>query len=178
MDAFEYAVKETLDLEGGFGNDPDDRGGATNFGITQEELDTALERFIISGITHVQQLTPALAKAIYKTDYWHKIRLSEVRNIYVAAEMFDTGVNMGTTKAVLLAQKALNYLGESLAEDGDIGPKTIEALNRWSVKDERALLVCLNGFQFIRYVEIKKNNPTQVKFTRGWTKRIQGYKEV
>jgi lysozyme family protein len=85
---------------------------------------------------------------------------------------------MGTSQAVLISQKALNYLGESLAEDGEIGPKPIEALNRWSVKDERALLVCLNGFQFIRYVEIKKNNPSQVKFTRGWTKRIQGYKEV
>jgi len=49
-------------------------------------------------------------------------------------------------------------------------------LNKWSSKDERALFVCLNGFQFIRYVGIVEMNASQKRFARGWTKRIQTYR--
>jgi hypothetical protein len=41
----------------------------------------------------------------------------------------------------------------------------------------RALFICLNGFQFKRYVQIIENNVTQKRFARGWTKRIQSYRE-
>ena len=174
---FDYAFEETLGLEGGYSDDPDDRGGVTNYGITQATLEDVLRRFVISGITHVSQLTPVLAKAIYKTDYWNKIQLYQVNNVYVAAEIFDTAVNMGRKAAIIIVQKALNYLGENLIEDGIIGPRTIKALNRWAKKDERALLVTLNGFQFKRYVEIVKNKASQQKFGRGWTKRVSLYQK-
>ena len=96
---FDYAFEETLGLEGGYSDDPDDRGGVTNYGITQATLEDALRRSVISGIIHVSQLTPVLVKAIYKTDYWNKIQLYQVNNVYVAAEIFDTAVNMGRKAA-------------------------------------------------------------------------------
>ena len=129
MNNFDYAFEETLGLEGGYSDDPDDRGGVTNYGITQATLEDALKRFVISGITHVSQLTLVLAKAIYKTDYWNRIRLNQIYNIYIAAEIFDTAVNMGRKAAIIIVQKALNYLGENLIEDGIIGPRTIKALS-------------------------------------------------
>jgi len=178
MDAFDYAFQQTLGLEGGFSDDPDDKGGRTNYGITEAVFRDALNRMVISGVSDIKDLTTAQAKAIYKTDYWLKIRLNDVRDISIAAEIFDTAVNMGTTMAIKIAQRALNFLGERLEVDGVPGPKTIDALNRWSAKDARALFVCLNGYQFIRYVEIVTNNASQMKFSRGWTKRVQSYQKV
>ena len=56
-----------------------------------------------------------------------------------------------------------------------MGPKTIAAINKWAEKDQRALFICLNGFQFMQYVKIVSGNDTQKKFARGWTKRVQSY---
>jgi hypothetical protein len=75
----------------------------------------------------------------------------------------------------LIVQRALNFLGETLAEDGQMGPRTIEGLNRWLGKDSPCLFKCLNGFQFIHYVKIIEDNPGQKVFSRGWMKRIQEY---
>jgi len=173
MDAFEYAVNQTLSFEGIYSNNPDDRGGETKYGITKREFERALEKCIISGVSDIKDLTVVQAKAIYKINYWFSIRLNEVDSYLIASEMFDTAVNMGTGTAVKIAQDALNFLGENLEVDGKIGPNTIEAINKWCKKDERALFVALNGEQYIRY----KNN-SQMMFHRGWTKRIQSYKEV
>jgi len=172
MDSFEYAFIKTLGAEGGYSDDPFDKGGETNLGITKAVFEDALNRMVISGVSDVKDLTVAQAKAIYKVDYWHKIRLGEVKSREIAAEIFDIGVNAGTKRAILITQKALNYLGENLAEDGAMGPITLAAVNKWTEKDKRALLICLNGCQFIWYIEIIKNNPSQKKFFRGWTKRI------
>ncbi len=176
MDAFDYAFQQTLGLEGGYSDDPDDKGGRTNYGITEAVFRDALHRMVISGVSDISKVTIAQAKAIYKTDYWHAIRLGEILDIAIAAEIFDTAVNMGTGAAVRIAQKALNFLGEKLIGDGAMGPLTIAALNEWCAKDPRALCVCLNGFQFMRYVEIVKKNNAQAKFARGWTKRVQAYR--
>lgn len=190
MNAFDYAAKETLGLEGGNSNDPDDRGGETNYGVTQKTLQDALNRGIISGIKHVSQLTPDLVKTIFKEDYWKKIQLDKVYNLFVAAEIFDTAVNSGPGKAVIIAQMALDYLGEVVTIDGVMGPQTISLLNKWGARDERALLVALNGFQFIHFVLIVDDkdlidkmatmvraSSDQTKFSRGWTKRVSFYRE-
>lgn len=190
MDAFDYAYAQTGGLEGGEVNDPLDRGGHTIHGITETTFREALRRGVISGVDRLQDLTPAQEKAIYKTMYWHEIRLGEIRDICIAAEIFDTGVNSGTGRATFLAQLALEYLGEKLAVDGIMGSGTIGLLNKWCAKDPRALMVALNGFQFIHYVAIieedllqaimdkVKSDSSQVRFARGWTKRIQEYRKI
>lgn len=173
---FDYAFGQTLGYEGGYSYETDDRGGRTKYGITEAVYLDACRRGIINlTAPDIRDLTMEQAKAIYLTDYWNRLRLNEVKDAAIAAEIFDTAVNMGRTAATLICQRALNYLGESLEEDGIMGRKTIEALNKWADKDSRALFVCLNGFQFMRYVAIVKENETQHKFARGWTKRVQSY---
>ncbi len=176
MKPFDYAFEQTLCLEGGYSDDPADRGGRTNWGITEATLKDAYKRGLI-GTSDVAQLNKDEARMIYKADYWDALRLDSVLSPAIAAEIFDTAVNMGRSAAVKILQEALNYLSESLAVDGAMGMKTLEALNKWSSKDERALMVCLNGFQFMRYVGIIEMNASQKRFARGWTKRIQTYKE-
>ena len=150
MTAFDNAFAQTVAYEGGYSNDPDDHGGRTMYGITEEVFKDAIRRGIISPIkTDVREITLEQAKAIYLFDYWHKLRLNSVSDSMIAAEILD--------------------------EDGIMGDKTLEALNRWSRKDKRALFICLNGFQFARYVAIVEGNGTQHRFVRGWTKRVQSY---
>ncbi|MBN2439388.1 MAG: hypothetical protein JXL20_12400 [Deltaproteobacteria bacterium] len=187
---FDYAFKKTFALEGGEVNDPHDRGGHTNYGITQATLDSALKRGVVSGIRSVSELTPAIARQIYLVDFWHSIRLGEVKNIEIAAEMFDTGVNMGPGKAVLIAQLALAYLGERLDIDGRMGPQTMGLINKWCAKDPHAFFKILNGFQFIGYVDLVngelvdkiqsyfRDDPMQQRNAHGWMKRVQEYETV
>lgn len=177
MNPFDYAFERTVLLEGGYSADPMDRGGRTKYGITQVVLDDARRRGLVSA-QDVALLHRDEAKIIYKTDYWTALSLDAVLSPSIAAEIFDTAVNMGKSAAVRIVQESLNYLGESLKVDGIMGIKTLGAINRWCTRDERALYVCLNGFQFMRYVEIVMNNGTQQRFARGWTKRIQTYREV
>lgn len=174
---FDYAFNQTIGHEGSkFTNNPADRGGPTKYGITEAVYKAAIKRKIINPVSvGIRNLTERDAKAIYLFDYWNRMRLNEVVDRYIAAEIFDTSVNMGRKAAAMICQKALNYLGESLEEDGIMGPKTINALNRWSDKDPRALHICLNGFQFMRYTEIVKGDGTQHAFARGWTRRVQSY---
>lgn len=165
MDAFERAFCETLSFEGEYSNNPEDPGGETKFGISKRsypDIDIAALSF-------------EQAKKIYREDYWDALNLNEIQNYGIASEIFDTAVNMGRRNSVKIAQRALNFLGEDLIEDGIIGPRTIFMLQKWYLKDERALFICLNGFQFMRYSKVTKNNEKLMVFSRGWTKRIQQY---
>jgi len=177
MDSFEYAFVKTLGAEGGYSDNPFDKGGETNWGITKAVFEDALRRGIISGTSDIRFLTIAQARAIYKIDYWFPIKLDMVLNQEIAAEIFDTAVNMGRSRAIKIVQESLNFLGEKLDVDGIIGKLTLIAIQKWINKDVRALFVCLNGFQFMKYVDIVRNDSSQIRFSRGWTKRIATYQK-
>lgn len=165
IDVFEYAFGKTLGYEGGYVDDPDDPGGETRFGISKRSYPDV----------DIKALSEAEAKDIYRRDYWNKLRLGEIYSTLISSEIFDTAVNMGRRNSIRIAQKSLNFLGGDLVEDGIIGAKTLTALNIWCLKDEKALFICLNGFQFMRYFEITRDYPKLMRFSRGWTKRIQQY---
>jgi len=177
MKPFDYAFEQTLSLEGGYSDDPADRGGKTNWGITQETLTDAFLRGVV-GTRDVSLLRKEEARLIYRAYYWAPLQLDQVLSPAIAAEIFDTAVNMGLSTAVKIVQRALNYLGDSLTVDGSMGPQTVGAVNKWISRDERALFVCLNGFQFMFYVKIIENKASQRRFARGWTKRIQTYTKM
>jgi lysozyme family protein len=179
LNDFEYSFIRTFEIEKGSGDgyvamsgDPE-----TYCGITIDTFLEALQREIVTGVTCVRELSIDQIMTIYRIMWWMEMRLGEIDDRDIAAEIFDTAVNMGQRPAAVIAQKSCNYLGEHLAEDGVLGMASFEALNRWSKKDKRALFVCLNGFQFIRYVAITAKKAEKRKFARGWTKRIQQYRE-
>jgi lysozyme family protein len=164
---YDVAFDRTIGFEGKFSDLPADRGGITKFGLSQKanpDLD-------------IRNLTLEQAKDIYRKRYWDPLKPERIKSEIVQLEVFDTAVNCGLHTAQLIVQRALNFLGETLEEDGDMGSITVGALNRWIEKDPQALFKCLNGFQFIHYVEIVKSHADQKLFSRGWMKRIQEYNE-
>lgn len=165
---------EVIGKEGGYVNDPRDSGGETIWGITK---DTA-RRY---GYTQAMVMMPrSTAVAIYRARYWTEPGFNKVAaiNERVAAELFDTGVNMGVNRAGEFLQRALNALNNGgkhyadIDEDGDVGPATRRALtaylDRRGAQGETVLLRALNALQGAFYLDLAARRPKDEAFVYGW----------
>jgi lysozyme family protein len=178
LDHFYRAIERTMAFEGGWSDDPDDRGGRTKYGITEGTWQTFRNRGLWKGAilpTDVANITREHAIHVYMHLYWDAIHLSELQSGIVSARVFDCAVNSGTGRAVKLLQQAHNAIvpdgwGE-LKTDGIMGAITIRAINRLSEKYEQALLGAFNAMRFNYYSTIIQNNQSQRKFVRGWSAR-------
>ncbi len=168
-------IDALIEREGGFVSHPDDRGGATRFGITEavaraHGYDGAMAR-----------LPREEAAAIYRRLYWLRPRFDEVaaRSPRIASELFDTGANMGPAVAVTFLQRALTALNRNgkdfadLVPDGRIGPRTLAALDaflgiRGKASGEAVLLRALEALQGERYLRLAERRPANETFLYGW----------
>jgi lysozyme family protein len=167
-------IEEVIEREGGYVNHPADRGGATNWGITE----AVARRHGYTG--EMRTLPRSEAAAIYRRLYWHKPRFDAVaqRAPKLAAEMFDTGINMGTGTATAFLQRALNALNREakdypdLSVDRAIGPATLAALDAFLAKRGKAaesvLLKAVEALQGAHYLNIAEARPSQEAFVYGW----------
>jgi len=171
MKDIDSLISDLLKVEGGYVNNPADRGGETNFGITR----ATARAYGYYG--NMRDMPVSVARAIYKAQYWTKPHFDAValQSPAIAAELFDTGVNMGPPVAVQMLQRALNVLsGSALKIDGllSIGGATLTALAAYlkarPADGEENLLKLLNCFQGERYADIVERNPSQRAFINGW----------
>lgn len=186
-------IASVINLEKGYVNDPDDRGGETNFGITiavAKENEAFLRKnFKWDGT--VRNLTKPMATAIYEKKYWAALKLDDVYNIspLLADKLFDISVNMGTKRAGMWLQQALNAFNrkakdyKDIVADGVVGAKTIEALEhlikiRGNKEATRNLLKALLSFQGVHYINVSLDNPDNETFTWGWYNRLDHNLEV
>ena len=173
------SIDEMLDAlierEGGYVNHPADRGGPTCWGITEA---VARAHGYRGGM---RNLPRDEAAAIYQRLYWLRPRLDAVatRSPGVAAELFDTGVNMGPAVAITFLQRALTALNRNgadyadLTPDGRIGPVTLAALDaffasRGKKGGETVLLRALEALQGERYIRLAERRPANEAFLYGW----------
>lgn len=170
----EAQLDALVQREGGYVNHPADRGGPTRWGITEQ----VARAFGYTGA--MKDLPVARAKDIYRERYWEDPNFDEVADRYpeVAEELFDTGVNMGTSVASKFLQRGLNLMNRGAGDypdilaDGRIGKITISTLDRYKAKrgsrGGEVLRKTLNGFQLERYAAIVEANPSQEAFMYGW----------
>lgn len=90
---FKKALKFVLDREGGYVNNPNDRGGATNKGITQNTYNSYLKSKGQS-TKDVRNITQAEVEEIYYSRYWLSAGCDKMSPKF-AVLCFDTAVNMG-----------------------------------------------------------------------------------
>jgi lysozyme family protein len=101
------------------------------------------------------------------------MRLGEVENQNVANKLFDMGVNMGVRQAAVYAQRAANSLllaDARLVEDGEIGAKTLAAINN---ADPIAYYQALCELSAAHYRHVAAVNPAQAVNLAGWMKRAE-----
>lgn len=165
MSNFEKCFEKLILIEGGYVNDSFDSGGETKYGITKN---TARKNGYMG---NMKDLPLSFAKEIYKKSYWDINKLDEIKDEKIQEEIFDTGVNCGTSTAIKFIQKAFNILspGSPLIVDGKIGRHTLNAINNY--KYPNRLFKIANAYQAKYYLEIAENNPKNEKFVYGWLKQ-------
>lgn len=163
-----------IEREGGYVNHPADRGGPTNWGIT-EQVARAYGYH-----SPMQEMPQSVARQIYEERYWFAPRFDQIdaHSGAVAEELLDTGVNMGPGVAARFLQRALNVLNQEgktypdITVDGAIGRMTVASLRAYLSHrgKEGHLVLCrmLNAQQGVRYIEIAEGRASQEAFVFGW----------
>lgn len=165
-----------LTKEGGYTENPADKGGPTNWGITEATART-------HGFQgRMQDLTRAEAYAIMELSYWTSpgFHLIAELSLTIAFELCDAGVNVGPAWPSRWLQRWLNVFNhngrkyDELKVDGNIGEKTIKALNIYLVErgpeGEKILLDALNCTQGEYYLSITEHRNKNEEFIYGWLK--------
>lgn len=167
-------IDEVIVREGGYSRHPADRGGATNWGITE-----AVAR--ANGYAgDMRDLPRATAVAIYRRLYWGQPGYAFVAETCpkIAAELFDTAVNMGAGTATGFLQRALNALNRNQQDypdikvDRSIGARTLAALSAFIALrgkgGEKVLLTAIESLQGERYIALAESRPANEAFLYGW----------
>lgn len=121
-------AEETVAREGGFVNDPDDPGGATNFGVTihtMRRLGVDLNRDGQVDIRDVKALSRRQAVDIFIKHYFEKPLIGDLPDA-LQPSVFDMYVNAGSN-AIRILQQLLRTMGIKVTVDGVLGPQTLSA---------------------------------------------------
>jgi lysozyme family protein len=170
----EELIDDVIGREGGFSNHPADRGGPTRWGVTEAVARAHGYAADMRGFPRSE------AVAIYRRLYWQKPGYDRVSLLMpkVAAELFDTGVNMGPATATGFLRRALNALNRNgrdfadIAASGAVDDGLIAALkgflNKRGSSSEVVLLKAIEALQGERYVRLAEARPANEAFLYGW----------
>lgn len=153
---FEYIQK----VEGGYVNNPLDRGGPTKWGVTLKTL-SAFRKMECTD-KDVEELGPMECGAIYEELYYTPLRLDLIKSEAVKLALFDQGVLWGPARAM---KKML----ESLA-----GQPNHSALNFYDlVNSIDAKVVCRKFIQRVQddFVSSCTSGKSPLIFLKGWINR-------
>ncbi len=170
---FNYALNFLLKNEEEYSNNPDDPGRETNFGITQEELDEIHVQLKLPA--SVKDLTEEDVEVYYKVVWWNEYHYNLLKNITIAAKIFDLAVNIGPYNAHRIVQEALTYNGyPTLKIDGILGLKTRNVINEVCLYGSmRDLLNEIRERAKWYYTNLVEENPRLNKFLKRWLKRAE-----
>lgn len=185
MSAFENAITVILKHEGGFVDNPNDPGGATNWGISLNFLvdhpkdgdfdhDGDVDREDILNMNRDDAID------IYKKFWWDKFNYGLIVDQTIATKVFDFSVNMGAKRSHMLLQQALNTAFDlGLTVDGILGKASMSVINSCTDGDREQQLLnayCDEAWTFYQNLIIK--NPKLQVFAKGWKNRAYSIKSA
>jgi lysozyme family protein len=176
-------AEEIVGREGGFVNDPDDPGGATNHGVTigtLRRLGIDVNRDTRIDVADVKALTRKQAVEIYLKHYYEGPGIAALPEA-LQASVFDMYVNAGGN-AVKILQRLLTDMGYPCDPDGAVGPQTIRAAQ---MAYEAAPTHLADAYGIARrnyYYALGDKRPASRKFARrkdggkgGWITRAEEF---
>jgi hypothetical protein len=115
---------------------------------------------------------PAQERAQAAAQYVKEYTSPFVSKLPQAVQPFaqDLAFNRGLGGATKYIQQGLNTLGQRVAVDGGLGPKTLQAINQ---VDPRALMRAASQAQLEDEYRMARRNPARKKFIGGLEKRIR-----
>jgi lysozyme family protein len=169
---FQRALTLVLKAEGGYTNQPSDRGGPTNKGILQREYDQYRRA---EGLppADVRDILNAEVEDIYLHDYWLAGRCNRMPWPVNLAH-FDACVNVGVAQAAKFLQRTVGT-----RDDGVIGPLTLAALASALERESPGALAARLARQRISfYRALVKRDPDQRVFLSGWLNRVNKVEQI
>lgn len=172
MADFNLAFNHTMDAEGGYVFDPDDRGGETYKGVARAKnpqwpgwqiIDSLKNRDDFPDCLDDDHQIQSHVQSIYAERYWEVIKGDDIADQSIAESIFDFAVNAGPRTSAKLAQSAVGAVA-----DGFIGPNSLAKLNN---TDKRLFLTEFALAKINRYIEICEATSSNRKFFFGWVKR-------
>jgi lysozyme family protein len=184
MSDFKNALEHIFKWEGRYTNDPCDPGRETYKGIARrfnpnwdgwklldrcQKNEKAIILDILSGVE--QERLESMVRDFYRNQ-WDKFCIFDIENQMNANLIFNTIINMGIKRAVVMAQHALFTLGLDIKIDGILGPRTISLINEVDdiqFNQEFVIERCQT------YLDLCKETPAKGRFLRGWISRVTDY---
>ena len=159
-------IPKILKWEGGYVNHPNDKGGATNKGVT---LSTFRKYFgKTKTVNDLKNITNEQWQYIFKNGFWDRWKADEIKTQSIAELLVDWLYCSGVY-GIKYPQQVLG-----ITVDGIVGPKTLSAINNYS--DQEELFNRLWNRRKKHYEDICKKNPSQKVFLRGWLNRLNSFK--
>lgn len=186
MSSYEAAYRKIVGShEGGYANDPDDKGGETYRGIARNFnphwdgwhiIDSYKSQKNFPLVLDVDPVLQVKVMELYKPHYWDCF-WGDMLNSAVAAELFDIHINTG--RGIEFFQRTVNLLNKkeklypNIKVDGKMGNQTFSAYRlAGQYHGVQTIINLLNGFQVKHYIELMEKNETYEKYL-GWFKRVE-----
>jgi lysozyme family protein len=170
MSDFNIAIVPVLRHEGGFTEDANDPGGATNFGVSMrwlvsQGLLTALEHQTGTddAVAAIKKMDKEEAEDFYKKFWWDAYKYETINAQMIANKILDMAVNLGAPRAHRMVQAAVG-----VKTDGVLGPATYGEINHTS---PGSLLITLQNTQAQFYKNLVAKRPQMQEFLQGWIRR-------
>ncbi|MBT8410498.1 MAG: peptidoglycan-binding protein [Octadecabacter sp.] len=183
MQSVRQIAEEIVAREGGYVNDPDDPGGATNFGVTihtMRRLGLDLDHDGVVTERDVQHLTREQAISIFIEHYFNRPRIAALP-VVLQASVFDMYVNAGAN-AVRILQRLLRDMRIEVAVDGVIGPKTVLAASAGAAAAPDHIADAYGIARRNYYYALAHARPASRKYARrldggkgGWIRRAEEF---
>ena len=176
-------IEMILKNEGGYVNHPNDRGGATNYGVTAREYGEYKKLGRVATPQEVKAMRISEAIEIFKTKYFYGPKIDRLPQI-LQPIVTDAAVLYGPKRAIIFLQTILNKdrevypdpMKKLLSTDGTIGPATIERAVQ-AVAEYYPTIVNAYVDERIRFCEaIVRNRPEQKVFLKGWKNRANKFR--
>ena len=183
MQSVRQIAEEIVGREGGFVNDPDDPGGATNHGVTihtMRHLGLDLNQDGAVTVSDVRALTRNRAIDIFIRHYFERPLIAMLPDV-LQASVFDMYVNAGSN-AIKILQRLLRDMGHSLTVDGVLGPVSIAAAQTAHTNAPDHLADAYGIARRNYYFRIADRRKASRKYARtraggkgGWIKRAEEF---
>lgn len=166
--------EEILGHEGGYVDDPVDRGGKTKYGVTLgtwKQYSQSLFGIAPSAKT-LKAMTPEQAFEIFRVGYWRPSGADRIRDCPLAFQISDISYNSGSGNSTKILQRAINDLGGAVTVDGAIGSQTIDTANSLPASN---LYIKVRERRWKFYEAIMRNDPSQERYRNGWKNRTDSF---